>query len=113
MSDFEVRGHIKARRWPNDIMRPATFADVMLLHAWVNADDSLKWKKDTKNLIATDEHRAWFDSRLADPFTQIWIALNDGTPSGQVRLEKRRFCFRGHLCCRRRTRNRPRQFCAE
>lgn len=70
-------------------MRPATFADGMLLHAWVNADDSLKWKKDTKNLIATDEHRAWLHSRLADPFTQIWIALSDGTPSGQVRLEKK------------------------
>ena len=52
-------------------------------------DDSLKWKKDTKNLISIDEHIAWLTSRLADPLTQIWIALHNGTPSGQVRLEKK------------------------
>ena len=73
----------------NRYIRPATLADGALLRAWVNADDSLKWKKDTKNLISTDEHFAWLRSRLADPFTQIWIASYDGTPSGQVRLEKK------------------------
>ena len=70
-------------------IRLATLADGALLRAWVNADDSLKWKKDTKNLISTDDHLTWLHSRLADPFTQIWIALHDGTPSGQVRLEKK------------------------
>ena len=73
----------------NRDIRPATLADGALLRAWVNADDSLKWKKDTKNLISTDDHLTWLHSRLADPFTQIWIALHDGTPSGQVRLEKK------------------------
>ena len=70
-------------------IRPAILADGALLCAWVNADDSLRWKKNTKNLISTDEHLAWLHSRLADPFTQIWIAMHDGTPSGQVRLEKK------------------------
>ena len=69
--------------------RLATLADGALLRAWVNADDCLKWKKDTKNLISTDDHLTWLHSRLADPFTQIWIALHDGTSSGQVRLEKK------------------------
>ena len=73
----------------NRDIRPATLADGALLRGWTNADDNLKWKKDTKNLILMDEHSAWLHSRLADPFTQIWIALNDGTPSGQVRLEKK------------------------
>ena len=73
----------------NRDIRLATLADGALLRAWVNADDSLKWKKDTKNLISTDEHLTWLHSRLADPYTQIWIALHDGTPSGQVRLEKK------------------------
>lgn len=73
----------------NGDIRPATIADEGFLRAWVNADDSLKWKKDTKNLISTDDHLVWLHSRLADPFTQIWIALHDGTPSGQVRLEKK------------------------
>ena len=73
----------------NRYIRPATVADGALLRAWVNASDSLKWKKDTKDLISTDDHLAWLHSRLADPFTQIWIVLHDGTPSGQVRLEKK------------------------
>ena len=73
----------------NQDIRPATLADGALLREWVNADDSLKWKKDTQNFISTDEHLMWLYSRLADPFTQIWIALHDGTPSGQVRLEKK------------------------
>ena len=70
-------------------IRPATLNDGALLRAWVNADDSLKWKKDTKYLISTNEHLAWLHSRLADPFTQIWIALHNDTPAGQVRLEKK------------------------
>jgi RimJ/RimL family protein N-acetyltransferase len=73
----------------NRDIRPATLADGALLQAWANADDSLKWKKNTKNLISTDDHLTWLHSRLADPFTQIWIALYDGAPSGQVRLEKK------------------------
>ena len=77
----------------NRDIRPATLADKALLRAWVNAEDSWKWKKDTKNLISADEHLAWLHSRLADPFTQIWIAVHDGTPSGQVRLEKKVILF--------------------
>ena len=73
----------------NRDIRLATLADGALLRALVNTDDSLKWKKDTKNLISTDDHLTWLHSRFADPFTQIWIALHDGTPSGQVRLEKK------------------------
>ena len=73
----------------NRDIRLATLADISLLRAWVNTHDSLKWKKDTKNLIPADEHLAWLRSRLSDPFTQIWIVLNNDTPSGQVRLEKK------------------------
>ena len=73
----------------NRDIRLATLADGALLCAWVNANDSLKWKKDTKNIISMNEHLAWLQSCIADPFTQIWIALHDGTPSGQVRLEKK------------------------
>ena len=73
----------------NRDIRPATLADGALLCAWVNANDSLKWKKDTKNIISMNEHLAWLQSCITDPFTQIWIALHDGMPSGQVRLEKK------------------------
>ncbi|MDB2513361.1 GNAT family N-acetyltransferase [Alphaproteobacteria bacterium] len=70
-------------------IRLATLADLALMHEWVNADDSLKWKKDTKHIISKEEHAEWFQSRLADPVTQIWIILDDDAPSGQVRLEKK------------------------
>ena len=70
-------------------IRPATLADEALLRTFVNADDSLKWKRDTNNLISTDQHLAWLHARLADPFTRIWIILYDDAQSGQVRLEKK------------------------
>ena len=70
-------------------IRPATLADLALMHEWVNADDSLKWKKDTKHVISREEHTDWIQSCLADPVTQIWIILDDDAPSGQVRLEKK------------------------
>jgi RimJ/RimL family protein N-acetyltransferase len=70
-------------------IRLATLADQALTHEWVNADDSLKWKKDTKHIISREEHNEWFKSRLAEPATQIWIISDDDAPSGQVRLEKK------------------------
>ena len=70
-------------------IRLATLADLALMHEWVNSDDSLKWKKDTQHIISMEEHAEWFQSRLTDPVTQIWIILDDNTPSGQVRLEKK------------------------
>ena len=73
----------------NRDIRLASQEDGSLLFAWVNDDDSLKWKRYTKNLISIDEHLVWLTSCLANPLTQIWIALQNGTPSGQVRLEKK------------------------
>ena len=70
-------------------IRLATLADLTLMHQWVNADDSLKWKKETKQKISREEQKEWFQSCLADVFTQIWIILDDDAPSGQVRLEKK------------------------
>ena len=70
-------------------IRLATLDDIAVMHEWVNFDDSLKWKKDTKRIISREEHAEWFRSRLADPLTQIWIILDDDVPSGQVRLEKK------------------------
>ena len=70
-------------------IRLATLADLALMHEWVNAEDSLKWKKDTKHIISREEHAEWFQLRFADPVTRIWIILDDDAPSGQVRLEKK------------------------
>ena len=70
-------------------IRLATLADLALMHEWVNAEDSLVWKKNTKHIISNEEHAEWFQSRLADLATQIWIILSDVAPSGQVRLEKK------------------------
>ena len=74
-------------------IRLATLADLALMHEWVNAEDSLVWKKNTKHIISNEEHAEWFQSRLADLATQIWIILSDVAPSGQVRLEKKVIWF--------------------
>ena len=48
-----------------------------------------KSELEQKYKILTEEHAEWFQSRLADPVTQIWIISDDDAPSGQVRLEKK------------------------
>jgi RimJ/RimL family protein N-acetyltransferase len=38
--------------------------------------------------IEPDEHLAWLEARLASPASRLWIGLADGTPIGQLRLER-------------------------
>ncbi len=67
-------------------LRPASPGDAALLHAWVNADDSLRWKARTSGPVPWDGHLAWYAQRLADPHCMIRIVLVDGAEAGQVRL---------------------------
>lgn len=69
-------------------IRPATLEDCHLLIQWANSQDSLRWKKLSKNKISERDHNKWLRSRLSDTTTQISIIITNGVPSGQVRLEK-------------------------
>lgn len=68
-------------------LRPATSGDAGLLFEWVNAPDSLKQKKETKEPVAREDHEVWLTRRLSDDACILDIIERGGVPVGQVRLE--------------------------
>ena len=42
---------------------------------------------DTSAPVAWDSHKGWFETRLADPHTRIWIVERDAIAVGAVRLQ--------------------------
>ena len=69
-------------------LRRATPEDEDLLLRWAN-DSEVRAMARRRDPIAPDAHRAWYEGKLADPQCRIWIAELDGTPAGQVRLDRR------------------------
>jgi RimJ/RimL family protein N-acetyltransferase len=69
-------------------LRRARQDDVDLLFDWVNRADSLSGKLRTKGPIPYDDHVRWFEARLKEPATVIWIVELGETPAGQIRLSE-------------------------
>jgi len=63
-------------------LRPATRDDAELLLRWANDRGVRKASFDPRP-IDWDEHVAWLEARLRDPFSRIWVALDGKTPSGR------------------------------
>ena len=70
------------------VVRPADAGDVRLLFDWVNRPDSLAYMLRTEGAITWTDHQRWFDARLRDDDSAIWICELDQRPAGQVRLER-------------------------
>jgi UDP-2,4-diacetamido-2,4,6-trideoxy-beta-L-altropyranose hydrolase len=68
-------------------LRPVKAGDAALLFAWLNSPDSLAASLDTNAPVARDVHDGWFEARLADPHTRIWIVERDGEAVGSVRFQ--------------------------
>jgi methionyl-tRNA formyltransferase len=68
-------------------VRPAVQSDMEQLYSWVNDPESLSAKLLTRQPIAKSQHEKWYEQRLVDPDTQIWIGEIDGKYVGQVRTE--------------------------
>ena len=68
-------------------VRPAVQSDMEQLYSWVNEPESLSAKLRTKQPIAKSQHEIWYEQRLADPDTRIWIGKSEETLIGQVRTE--------------------------
>jgi UDP-2,4-diacetamido-2,4,6-trideoxy-beta-L-altropyranose hydrolase len=66
----------------------ATSADAGLLFDWRNEATTRDMSFDGTP-IAWDSHLRWFEERLADRDTQIFVGEVDGLPVGQARLESR------------------------
>jgi len=70
-------------------IRNAEKKDSVLLFNWFNAVDSLKFKIKTQKRISIENHNKWFDERLLDIKTYIWIVQDkNNNPIGQIRFQK-------------------------
>jgi RimJ/RimL family protein N-acetyltransferase len=68
-------------------IRPATEDDADLLREWRN-DPEVRGVSGTTHEVTPEEHRAWLAGVLADPDRHLLIAEDEGTPIGQVRLDR-------------------------
>jgi len=72
------------------ILRKAKFDDKIYLFNWVNQPDSLSVKIENEQEVALSNHEKWFNERLRDKNTHIWIIENEkNIPIGQVRFQKK------------------------
>jgi UDP-2,4-diacetamido-2,4,6-trideoxy-beta-L-altropyranose hydrolase len=71
------------------MLRVAKPDDAWLLFNWVNAPDSLVNKEKTTGSIDWNEHQSWFNRRLEDPESHIYIVESHSIAVGQVRLERK------------------------
>ena len=70
-------------------IRNAEKKDSLLLFNWFNEVDSLKFKIKTQKSINIENHNKWFDERLIDIKTYIWIIEDKNNNSiGQIRFQK-------------------------
>ncbi|SDC00292.1 GNAT family N-acetyltransferase [Nocardioides lianchengensis] len=68
-------------------LRPARFDDADRLLAWRN-ERSTRAASLTQDVIEPAAHRSWLERRLADETCRLLIVELDGTPVGQVRLDR-------------------------
>ena len=69
-------------------LRLAELKDKCLLYRWVNSKDSLGIKIKTEKKISFSNHEIWFEERLKDNNTFIWIIEeNKNKPIGQIRFQ--------------------------
>ena len=69
-------------------LRLAELKDKCLLYKWVNSKDSLGIKIKTDKKISFSNHEIWFEERLKDNNTFIWIIEeNKNKPIGQIRFQ--------------------------
>lgn len=70
-------------------LRPVTSGDRELLWRWAN-DSQVRNASFSPEPISWEIHVAWFDKKIADQNTEIFIAEDErGTPVGQIRFDLR------------------------
>jgi RimJ/RimL family protein N-acetyltransferase len=67
-------------------LRAAREDDVSLIRGWRNDADAVRVSA-TARPVSAAEHARWFAATLADPHKRLWVAEENGTPVGQVRVD--------------------------
>lgn len=70
------------------ILRDVKKSDAKLLFDWAN-DPMMRSNSFTKETIYWADHLKWFDEKLKNPNTRIFIAESKGLPIGQIRYDKK------------------------
>jgi UDP-2,4-diacetamido-2,4,6-trideoxy-beta-L-altropyranose hydrolase len=68
-------------------VRPACAADMETYLKWVN-DPDVRCESVQQSVVTPGEHASWFERRLEDSRTQMFVACNQAALIGQVRLEE-------------------------
>jgi RimJ/RimL family protein N-acetyltransferase len=68
-------------------IRPADAGDARRIWEWAN-DPAARANSFRPAPIPWEAHLAWYQGRLADPGTRIWILEADGAAVGQIRYER-------------------------
>lgn len=68
-------------------LRTINERDSQLIYNWAN-DPSVRKNALQTNIIEWEEHEKWFDTKLNDVNTKIFILENGEIPVGQIRFEK-------------------------
>jgi RimJ/RimL family protein N-acetyltransferase len=67
--------------------RPATPADARLFFDWRN-DKLVAAQSFSSDPIEFDQHKNWFESKLADPDSHLYVFQSDDRDAGQVRFDQ-------------------------
>lgn len=67
-------------------LRPATEQDKELLFQWAN-DRMVRENSFSTQQITWEEHVKWFDAKMNDRNTKMFIAVGNGESIGQIRLD--------------------------
>ncbi len=67
-------------------LRNAEPEDSKLLYDWAS-DSEVRSMAFSSEPIEWEGHKKWFEKKLRDPNTQIYIAMQDDEPVGQVRFD--------------------------
>jgi len=68
------------------LLRKAKIPDLELLYEWRNHPNTRKASHNT-NKITPSEHENWLQESFANPNRKIYIAEEDGSPVGTVRVD--------------------------
>lgn len=68
------------------LLRVARIEDSRLLYEWAN-DPEVRRMAFSSGPIAWQAHIRWFERKIKDPNTCIYIAIEDNEPVGQIRFD--------------------------
>ena len=69
------------------VLQPIQPEDCRLIWEWANDPATRAWSF-AQDPVPWEQHRVWFETKLTDPLTHLYVALDAGrVPAGQIRFQ--------------------------